>query len=371
MRMDGVRRLGVNRQRSRQRWILRISLVINGLLAMVVVALVLRDRLDSLPPPMAIASETAPPESSQRSFARAPVSLGPRHTLHYEEWVAILGREAEAAARTPPQHLAILAGDSLSLAFPPELLPPNWHWLNQGISGETTVGLLRRISLLDQVEPEVVFVMIGINDLIHGVGDETILANQRLIVRSLRRAHPDTPIVLQSILPHQGAESRWEGREHLLELPNERIRALNQRLKRLAEREGATYLDLYPLFADAQGTMHPALTSDGLHLSERGYLVWRSALQLYAQLQLDLATPESWAAIAPGITPETIPGIAPETTPETTPENISPENISPENISPENISLENISPENISLENISPANISPANNPALAPEARP
>jgi lysophospholipase L1-like esterase len=298
---------------------LRISLGINALLAMGVVALVLRDRPDPLPPPMAIASESAPSASTQRSFSRAPVSLGPRHTLHYEDWVNILGREAEAAARTSPQHLAILAGDSLSLAFPPELLPPNWHWLNQGISGETTVGLLRRISLLDQVEPEVVFVMIGINDLIHGVGDETILANQRLIVRSLRRAHPNTPIVLQSILPHQGTEARWEGREHLLELPNERIRALNQRLKRLAEREGATYLDLYPLFADARGTMHPALTTDGLHLSERGYLVWRSALQLYAQLQLDLATPESWAAMAPKMAPEATPEMAPEMAPETSP----------------------------------------------------
>lgn len=305
--MDGVRRLGVNRQRSRQRWILRLSLVINGLLAMVIVGLVLRDHPDSLPPPVAIASETAAAGLPQRSFTRTSANLGPRHTLHYEEWVTILGREAEAAARTAPPHLAILAGDSLSLAFPPELLPPTWHWLNQGISGETTVGLLRRISLLDQVEPDVIFVMIGINDLIHGVGDETILANQRLIVRSLRRAHPDIPIVLQSILPHQGAEARWEGRDRLRELPNERIRTLNQRLQHLADREGVTYLDLYPLFADAQGAMHPALTTDGLHLSERGYLVWRSALQLYAQLQLDLTTPESWAAIAPEIAPETAP----------------------------------------------------------------
>jgi len=45
--------------------------------------------------------------------------------------------------------------------------------------------------------------MIGINDLLRGMTDET-MENQRQIVRYLRQVHPDSQIVVQSILPYSG-----------------------------------------------------------------------------------------------------------------------------------------------------------------------
>ncbi|HAX89510.1 MAG TPA: lysophospholipase, partial [Cyanobacteria bacterium UBA11370] len=119
-------------------------------------------------------------------------------------------------------------------------------WLNQGISGETSAGLLNRLELLDQTQPEVIFVMIGINDLIRGIKDETLLANQQLIIRYLQRVHPQAQIVVQSVLPHSAEKATWQGRDRLLEIPNRRIRDINQRLKAIAKAEGVIYLDLYP-----------------------------------------------------------------------------------------------------------------------------
>lgn len=218
--------------------------------------------------------------------APATAALGPRHQLSYEEWVDLLGQEAAAAAANRPEHLTILAGDSLSLWFPPDLLPPHHGWLNQGISGETSAGLLQRLDLFEQTEPETILVMIGINDLIRGISSDTMLANQRLIVQTLKTAHPQAQIVVQSILPHAAEHAIWEGREQLLELPNSRIRNLNQALRAIAQEENVYYLDLYPLFSDSQGNMQLDLSTDGLHLSPRGYLVWRSALQLFEQIEL-------------------------------------------------------------------------------------
>ncbi|MDJ0801036.1 MAG: G-D-S-L family lipolytic protein, partial [Calothrix sp. MO_167.B12] len=40
------------------------------------------------------------------------------------------------------------------------------------------------------------------------------------------------------------------------------------------------------LFTNEQGNMRLELTTDGLHLSSQGYLVWSSALQLYSQMKL-------------------------------------------------------------------------------------
>ncbi|MBD2022466.1 G-D-S-L family lipolytic protein [Leptolyngbya sp. FACHB-36] len=210
--------------------------------------------------------------------------LGPRLQLTYNQWVALLGREAKVAAEVRPMHLTVLAGDSLSLWFPDELLPVGRHWLNQGISGETSAGLLQRLKLFDQTQPDTVFVMIGINDLIRGVREETLLANQQEIIRHLKMAHPRSKLVVQSILPHAGdrlldttAPEAWASR--LAAFSNDRIRSLNQQLAQIAKDERVNYLDLHPDFVDAQGNLRAELTTDGLHLSRAGYEVWRSRLQ--------------------------------------------------------------------------------------------
>ncbi len=208
----------------------------------------------------------------------ATPQLGPRHKLNYQQWLNILSSEAKIAAGKHPAHLTVLLGDSLSMWFPQELLPTDRNWLNQGISGETSAGVLQRVALLDQIQPQTILLMIGINDLIKGVSNETILNNQRQILHYLRLVHPQTQIVAQSILPHAGAETTWEGREKLLTISNQRIRQLNQQLQAIATEEGVNYLHLYPLFTNERNDLRPDFTTDGLHLNERGYLIWRSAL---------------------------------------------------------------------------------------------
>ncbi|BAZ49663.1 lipolytic enzyme, G-D-S-L [Nostoc sp. NIES-4103] len=225
-------------------------------------------------------STTSSVSSPSQPQAVAP-ELGPRHKLNYQQWLDILQQEANIAALQRPQRLSILAGDSISLWFPTELLPENRNWLNQAISGETSYGLLKRLNLFDRTQPEVIFVMIGINDLIRGVKDEVILDNQRQIMSYLRRVHPKAQIVVQSILPHGGEEATWEGRERLLAITNTRIRQLNQQLQNMASKQGVKYLDLYSLFTNKQGNLRPDFSTDGLHLSPAGYIVWRTALQIY------------------------------------------------------------------------------------------
>ena len=213
-----------------------------------------------------------------------PDRLGPRHRWTYQQWVTQLHREAQAIAQQNPENLMILAGDSLSLWFPAELLPLGSTWLNQGISGETSAGLLKRLQLLDVTQPKTIFVMIGINDLLRGASNETLLDNYQAIIQDLRWAHPRTTIVVQSILPHSYDQATWEGRDRLLKIPNRRIRYLNRELKAIAQLEGALFLDLHPLFTNSQGNLRTEFSTDGLHLNSQGYLVWSSSLQLFSQL---------------------------------------------------------------------------------------
>ncbi|MDX2216376.1 MAG: SGNH/GDSL hydrolase family protein [Oculatellaceae cyanobacterium bins.114] len=260
-----------------------LSLTANGFLLALVMLSVLRIYSLSLTAP-ATASAAQPQPSFDPDLLIT--QLGPRHQLTYDQWVELLAQEARVVAVNQPPRLTVLAGDSLSLWFPSQLLPTERTWLNQGISGETSGGLLKRLEVFDQTRPETIFVMIGINDLIRGVEDEQILDNYQQIIRHLSAAHPRSQIVVQSILPHAAELATWEGRDRLLRVPNQRIRHLNQELAAIAHQEGAYFLNLYPLFANNQGNLRIDLSTDGLHLNPQGYLVWRTALELYSSMEL-------------------------------------------------------------------------------------
>lgn len=61
------------------------------------------------------------------------------------------------------------------------------------------------------------------------------------------------------------------------------IVACNARFKQIAERNGATWIDLYSLFVDSEGKMPRRYTNDGLHLLGPAYLVWRDAIAKYVR----------------------------------------------------------------------------------------
>ncbi|OCQ92953.1 G-D-S-L family lipolytic protein [Nostoc sp. MBR 210] len=189
--------------------------------------------------------------------------------LTYEDWKSLLALEAKAVTKGQGNnHLSIMVGDSLSLWFPPEKLPSGKLWLNQGISGDTSGGILKRLGAFSSTRPEVIYIMAGINDLRRGLKDEVILQNYRQIIRRLRQAHPKTEIIVQSILPAS-----------LPTISNSQIRRINFQLSLIAQQEGANYLNIHDWFTDFEGNLRLELTTDGLHLSQEGYDVWRSALE--------------------------------------------------------------------------------------------
>jgi len=273
-----------------------LSLLTNLILMLAVILLIWRQQ--KITPVVATTAIPNPPEPVNLNWKNqyVPPELGPRHQLSYPQWLDMLKQEAKITADKNPQRLTILAGDSLSLWFPPELLPEDRNWLNQGISGEVSNGLLQRLDFFDRTQPDMILVMVGINDLIRGLDDQEILTNYRQIISYLRRKHPQAEIVIQSILPHGAGGTTWEGKEKLLAIPNSRIRKLNQELNNIATKKGARYLNLHPLFTDQQGNLRSNFTTDGLHLSPPGYLVWRTALQMYTNQQLTLKIPGSLVA---------------------------------------------------------------------------
>ena len=194
--------------------------------------------------------------------------IGAARQPTYGEWKRLLALEAGAVARGQgANRLTVLLGDSLSLWFPSERLPDGQLWLNQGVSGDTSGGVMKRLSAFAQTRPTTIYVMVGINDLRRGKSDAEILNNVRQMIRQLRQNHPRSRLIIQSILP---TRNNW--------VSNRRIQNLNHQIAAIARQENTNFLNLYNRFIDAQGQMRQELTTDGLHLSPQGYRVWQSAL---------------------------------------------------------------------------------------------
>lgn len=185
----------------------------------------------------------------------------------YEQWRQLLTLEARAVGRDP-RSMSVLIGDSLSLWFPVDRLPQNQLWLNQSISGDTTWNILLRLPLFAQTRPKQIYVMAGINDLKMGASDAEVIWNLRRIVQRLRGTHPQSKIVVQSILPTRLSPSI-----------NARIVGINRRLASISQQEGASYLDLSARFMDKEDQLLKDYTTDGIHLSQAGYAVWQSAVR--------------------------------------------------------------------------------------------
>ncbi|MEO1068999.1 MAG: GDSL-type esterase/lipase family protein [Cyanobacteria bacterium J06638_6] len=179
----------------------------------------------------------------------------------YEQWQTLLAHEAAMmAARQGQSPLTVLVGDSLYLWLPQENLPGDRLWLNQSISGETTTYMVQRLHYFSQIRPNVIYVMAGVNDLKNGVDPSIVVSNLELMAQRLRRQHPQTRIVVLSVLP-----TRWPS------VPTPVVRQVNGQLAIAVRRRGVEFVDLQTAFSDRQGLLRADLTTDGLHLNPQGY----------------------------------------------------------------------------------------------------
>ena len=185
---------------------------------------------------------------------------------------------------TGKEKVAILAGNSITDGFRAykSFLPRTRTWVNHGIPGNTTDDLMKRIPFFPAIsQPQEIFVMIGINDLIRNVMPTMVKKNIITIVNQLKQNYPKSLIVIQSILPVRNVRSIVP----VAEL-NKRIRNLNNGLEKMAaQKNGVQYLDLHPFFAQpygygyGYGRLKSTLTNDGLHLRPQGYQLWGSKLR--------------------------------------------------------------------------------------------
>jgi lysophospholipase L1-like esterase len=200
------------------------------------------------------------------------------------DWFQKLWRERRsewAREREQDKGAVVFLGDSITQGWGGGLGAafPGVKVANRGISGDTTRGVL--IRLQDDVlalDPPVVVLLIGTNDLDEGASPETIAGNLKLILAALERHDPKLRIVLDLVFPSSATKNR----------PADQIQKLNALYLGAVKSDArVTALETWRLFADEAGDAKLAEFPDLLHPNEVGYAKWAAALRpVFATLGL-------------------------------------------------------------------------------------
>ncbi len=149
-----------------------------------------------------------------------------------------------------------------------------WNAANFGWGGDRTEHILWRLENgeLDGVDPRVIVVQAGTNNLRVGADPDTqiasIAAGIEAIVQACRAKAPGAVIVLTGVFPRRDRGSF-----------DAVIDGANEALAAFAGGAGVRFLDINEELSDDDGRLLDSMSDDGLHLSAAGYQVWADALR--------------------------------------------------------------------------------------------
>ncbi|MCP4023359.1 MAG: sialate O-acetylesterase [Desulfobacteraceae bacterium] len=166
-----------------------------------------------------------------------------------------------------PESVVFL-GDSITDEGRWSEIYPGLNVHNRGVMADRTEHVLARIHQITKGQPEMIFLMIGTNDLRMGIPQETILSNYRSILKSINEQSPDSRVFVQSILPRKTAYQQ-------------QIENLNQKILSLSKEFDYAFIDLYSAFLDKDGSIQNEYSNDELHLKGAGYQRWKSLIRPY------------------------------------------------------------------------------------------
>ncbi|MDQ1512258.1 MAG: hypothetical protein QOC59_100 [Microbacteriaceae bacterium] len=160
----------------------------------------------------------------------------------------------------------VFLGDSLTEAGHWADYFPELDVVNAGRSGDTTADVYDRLSEVIERKPATVVVMVGTNDFGLRATVEQVVRGTENILFTLHRELPSLRVIVVSVLPRERERSEW-------------IHQVNIHVRQFAPTVKATFLDLWPVFAEEDGELKPQYSPDRLHLNDAGYAAWAEHLR--------------------------------------------------------------------------------------------
>ena len=164
---------------------------------------------------------------------------------------------------------------------------PNSTLQNLCVSGATTDDLVRgQLEQAVALNPDLVTVGIGINDIGHGLTLEQFSKNYETILSTLKEKTHARIVVTN--LPDVSSAPRIP--DSMRSTYQRQIDQFCQRLVEIAERHGVTIFDIYTITKDELPSHPEYFSNDGFHPSDEGYELW--ATQMWPTVAKVIGAPE-------------------------------------------------------------------------------
>jgi lysophospholipase L1-like esterase len=192
-----------------------------------------------------------------------------------EDWPG-LARFKEADLKLAPpaagENRVVFMGDSITEGWHfdgPKGFFPGKPYINRGISGQTTPQMVLRFRQdVIALQPKVVVILAGINDIAGNTGPETMEEIEGNLTSMAELATANhIRVVLCSVMP--AFDFPW--RPGLA--PAAKVVALNEWIKGYAATKGYVYVDYHTAMKDDRDGLPAKLSGDGVHPNPAGYAI--------------------------------------------------------------------------------------------------
>lgn len=193
------------------------------------------------------------------SFAFSAANLDPYY-LHKKSQFEMLEQN--------DKYKTVMIGDSITDGGLWNELLNNDLIQNRGIAGDTTDGVLDRLDSVNKNLKQA-FIMIGINDFFQEKSVDYVFSNYLKIIENLQQK--GIKVYIQSTLfVGESKPAKY----------NQKVEALNEKLKSYAKENSLIFIDLNTILASNK-TLKNEYSSDELHLNGKAYKLWMQEIKKY------------------------------------------------------------------------------------------
>jgi len=175
--------------------------------------------------------------------------------------------------KTALHNQIVFLGDSIFEFYDTTKFFPDHTIYNRGISGDRTIDIINRINdNALSINPSIIVLHVGTNDLGRKLSIEIITNNLETIIKMIREHDENIAIIIDSVYPVNNKDKIMY---NLMvgARDSEDIIKLNNEFSRIANLYECSFIDSYHLFIDDKGDLKSSFTIDGLHLTDAAYKI--------------------------------------------------------------------------------------------------
>jgi acyl-CoA thioesterase I len=152
---------------------------------------------------------------------------------------------------------------------------PESRLTNRCVSGATTSDVINeQMDGISELDPNLVTIGIGINDIGHGISLSAFEKNYDLILSRLRVS--TRAVIVVTNIPEISTAPRIP--EIMRSQYQQVIVQYNQKLEEIAARHGVTVFDVYSITSEELPKHPEYFSTDGFHPSDEGYELWAETM---------------------------------------------------------------------------------------------